>query len=171
FLVDSFLIALDDTSAVPDADWYILSTTDVPYNINDHIYHGTANNSRVRIGQDSLENSINLWINGGAAPFGTKSGITNLWRQLDHNDSIAWDRVQQADGEEFYIRYVDLGTPGGSGNYIFLDGGYTGDSALYSISDGSVGWRQYPNYRIDGVKEDVISLYYPDVLGTMKIQP
>lgn len=172
FLVDSFLIALDDTSAVPDADWYILSTTDVPYNINDHIYHGTANNSRVRIGQDSLENSINLWINGGAAPFGTKSGITNLWRQLDHNDSIAWDRVQQADGEEFYIRYVDLGTPSGSGNYIFLDGGYTGDSVLLSISGvGGIGMGQYPNYRIDGVKEDVISLYYPDVDGTILVQP
>jgi hypothetical protein len=168
-LVDSLLFVLEDSSIIPDADWYVLSTTDVPYDINDHIYSGTTTAKRVRIGQDSLENSVNLWVNGGAAPFGTKSSITNLWRQLDWNDSLAWDRVQQAG--DFYIRYVDLGTPSGNGNYIWMHGGYTGDSALFVISPGEVGLGQYPNYRIDGVKEDVVSLYYPDVDGSVLVQP
>lgn len=166
-LSDSLLVTFQD-SIFQDHDWYEIPTTTQPDDIDDNIW----TNSRVRIGQDSLENAFTVLINGGIAPFEmVSSAPTNIMRQRHRAQNTAWDHSYQAG--VYSIISQNLNTAE-SGYYISMPEGYVGDATrpLVKIDSSDIGFWKYPSSRNDVTSVDSISaLYYPAYDGEIRVAP
>lgn len=168
-------VPIDSVPGSRDYDWLLIGSDRVPNqpeDIDSAVYSGTTTAKRVRIGQDSLENVAVLGVNGGVVPFQTWSTLSaNQWRQFSRSTGLGWYRLQQSN--DWLMQFHDTTTEpeDSTGTYVLFQGGYFGDTPLFSVQDGTVGFSQYPNTRVDGTVDSIQALYYPGAAGNINIAP